>query len=93
MTHAVSAELLEKTHDFPGPYLWKVFALTRETLESETRDAVIAVLAHEDLTTRISTASEGRNMCVSVEAHVEGAQQVIEVYAALQRIPGLRMLL
>jgi putative lipoic acid-binding regulatory protein len=93
MTPALSRDLLESTHDFPCEYLWKIFALHRDSLEAEAFAAAFRVLRHDTIRTRTSRASSGRNLCVTIEAHVEDAQQVIDVYAELRRIDGLRMMM
>ena len=93
MKPALPIELLEDTHDFPCDYTWKVIAATRETLETEAQAATTRVLGDRHVRTRTSQASAGRFLCVTLEARVEGAHEVVEVYASLQKIVGLRMLM
>lgn len=91
MNHLPSAELLENTHDFPGPYMFKVIgrsqggcfvalvvAAVRDELEGEV-----------DPPYRVRETAAGRHIAVTVEPHVQNAWEVLAVYQRLGQLPGL----
>jgi putative lipoic acid-binding regulatory protein len=92
-TPEMSIELLESTHEFPGPYTIKVFGPHNQEFLDRVRDTTKAVLMGGafDLTFRAS--SRGTHGCATVEAQVEDAQQVILLYGELANIDGVRMIL
>jgi putative lipoic acid-binding regulatory protein len=85
-----SFDLLEKTHTFPGPYLFKiigkanhrfparVIALVREELQAET-----------DPPYHVREAVGGRHLSVTLEPVVQSAQQVLAIYRRLGLLDGL----
>lgn len=87
-------ELLNSTHQFPGPFVFKavgkaeegflgrVVATARETGRLE---------ADPDFTVRQSTT--GKHVSVTVSVEVKNAEQVLEIYSALSDLKGLELLL
>lgn len=85
-------ELLEDTHAFPCPYLFKiighaengflarVIAVVREELQFET-----------DPPYRVRETTGGRHMSVTLEPIVQSAQQVLAIYRRLRVVEGIVM--
>jgi uncharacterized protein len=83
-------EMLEKAHQFPGPFTFKAIGRT----EGEFVDRVIAAIRQElafefdpPFSTRMTPG--GRHVAVTIEPHVNNAAQVIAVYASIRRVDGL----
>ena len=89
-----SLELIEQTHDFPGSYAVKVFgpneARFRERVEAVAR-ACFEGLTPPQISARAS--AKGNHLCVTVEAHVQHAHQVLALYQELRTIEGVKMML
>jgi putative lipoic acid-binding regulatory protein len=86
-------ELLESAHTFPGPYTFKVIGKAERGFLARTVAAVREALAHEvDPPYRIRESSGGRHLAITLEPHVESAQQVLDVYRRLGSTSGLVML-
>lgn len=87
-------ELLEDTHQFPCPYMFKVIgksergfvartvAVTRDELELEV-----------DPPFSFRETAGGRHVAVTLELEMRDAQQVISVYRRLRQLEGLVLLL
>ncbi|MCA1905633.1 MAG: DUF493 domain-containing protein [Desulfarculus sp.] len=87
--------LLERFHDFPGDYIFKVIGFGAEEFTAAVRQAAEAVLgpladAGGQLHSRPSRG--GRYTAVSLEVKVVDARQVLEVYSALKRVQGVVVL-
>ncbi|MBI2808570.1 MAG: DUF493 domain-containing protein [Planctomycetes bacterium] len=86
-------ELLQKTHDFPCPYVFKVIGKADPGFTAR----VLAVL-REVLTIdtepdhRIREAVGGRHVSVTLEPVVQSAQQILAIYRRLGAVDGLVML-
>lgn len=94
MTHSFSIALLEKTHRFPGPYIFKVIGKVENGFAARVVAAIRDELDNEaDPPFRVRQTAGGRHVSVTVEPHVETAQQVLDVYRRIQRLAGLVLLL
>ena len=88
-----TVELLEKTHDFPCTYLFKIIG----TPDQGFLTRVVAVV-REELTSeadpphRVREAVGGRHVSVTLEPIVHSAQQVLAIYRRLGALDGLVML-
>jgi putative lipoic acid-binding regulatory protein len=86
-------DLLDRTHDFPGPYLFKIIGKPDQGFLAR----VIAVV-REELTSEVDPpyhvreAVGGRHVSVTVEPIVQSAQQVVAIYRRLGAIDGLVMM-
>ena len=90
MDNLPSAELLDRTHEFPGPYTFKaigrqeggfvarVVAAVREELEKDV-----------DPPYRIRETAAGRHVAVTVEPQVQSAWDVLAVYQRLAQVAGV----
>ncbi|HKI31786.1 MAG TPA: DUF493 domain-containing protein [Gemmataceae bacterium] len=87
-------ELLEKTHAFPGVYVFKVIGRTERAFAERVVAAVRDELACEvDPPFRVRQAAGGRHVAVTVEPQVATAHQVLAVYRRLRAMAGLVMFL
>jgi putative lipoic acid-binding regulatory protein len=86
-------DLLEKTHAFPCPYLFKIIGKADQGLLAR----VVAVVREElqfevDPPYRVREAVGGRHLAVTLEPVVQSAQQVVAIYRRLALLDGLVVL-
>jgi putative lipoic acid-binding regulatory protein len=91
-THA-SLELLESTHQFPCPYLFKAIG----RVENEFVARVVAAVREEthsrmDPPYRLRNSAGGAHVAVTMEPYMESAQQVLDTYRRMRLVKGLVML-
>lgn len=84
-------ELLE----FPCDYPFKVFGSSEETgdFAGAVHRAVNEVLPVSRDALKSRPSAQGRYLCVTVLVRVEAFSQIESIYAALQRVEGLKYLL
>jgi len=86
-------ELLEETHEFPGPYLFKVIGKADAGFEARVVAVVRSVLALEvDPPFQVRAAVGGRHISVTIEPTVQSPDQVLELYRQLGTLDGLVMM-
>lgn len=86
-------DLLESTHAFPGPYMFKVIGKAERGFVARTVAAVRAQLdADADPPYSVREAVGGRHVAVTVEPTVQTAQQVLDIYGRLKALAGLVMM-
>ena len=88
-----SADLLEKMHEFPSPYIFKIIGIAEEGFAAR----VIAIVREElaidvDPQYRLREAVGGRHVSVTLEPVVQSAQQVLAIYRRLGALESLVML-
>lgn len=85
--------LLEETHSFPCPYLFKVIGLPENNFVGRVLAAVRSEL-DEDAEPPFSSrrSSKGRHVSVSIEPTVREGRQVMRIYRNLQGLDGVEML-
>jgi putative lipoic acid-binding regulatory protein len=93
MSSFTTTELLEETHAFPCPFVFKVIGKAHDSFLAQ----VVAVVREElgieiDPPYKVREAVGGRHLAVTLEPMVQSAQQVIAIYRRLQVIDGLVML-
>ena len=83
--------LLEKFHQFPCDYQFKVIGYADKRLLNDVKSAAENVLGPLDDDGAVSgkASSQGRYESITVEAMMQSAEQVLEVYAALRQVSGL----
>ncbi len=90
MDNVPTAELLESTHEFPGPYLFKVIGRCEQGFVARTVAAIRDQLDGDvDPPYRVRETAGGRHVAVSIEPQVQNAWEVIAVYQRLSSLPGL----
>jgi uncharacterized protein len=88
-----STELLNSTHEFPGPYVFKAIGSTENQFVARVIAAVRAELDEsEEPSFSTRRTPGGRHVCVTIEPEMQSADHVISVYLRLQQIEGLVML-
>jgi len=82
--------LLRERHEFPGPFLFRVVILPRA--RAAVLDAVDAVLGSAESVTDVGerASRHGTYLALHVSTSVERADTVLEVYAALRAVDGVR---
>ena len=92
MTDAPAIELLESTHTFPGPYVFKVIGRAEDGFVGRTVAAVRHTLAGEvDPPYRTRESVGGRHIAVTLQPTVQTAHDVLAVYSRLRLLAGLVM--
>ncbi len=93
MTQLPSIELLENTHTFPGPYMFKVIGRVENGFAARVVAAVREELAAEfDPPFRTRETAGGRHVSITLEPTVATAQQVLAVYRRVRKLAGLVVL-
>lgn len=88
-----NVELLEKTHTFPGPYVFKAIGKADQGFLARVVAVVREELALEaDPAFRVREAVGGRHLSVTLEPVVQSAQQVLAIYRRLGLLEGVVML-
>lgn len=77
-------ERLDATHDWPCAFVFKFIIRPPQLFDFQK------LFPEETWTTRES--SGGKYVCVTMEKHVGGSREVLEVYARARHIPGVMML-
>jgi len=86
-------DLLESSHSFPGPYMFKVIGKPDGGFLARTVAAVREELAlATDPPFSVREAVGGRHIAVTLEPHVASADQVLAIYRRLRVMVGLVML-
>ena len=94
MEELPAIELLEKTHTFPGPYMFKVIGRADEGFMARVVAAVREELAHStDPPYKVRETVSGRHIAITLEPNVQTVDQILAVYRRIQKLTGLVMLL
>jgi putative lipoic acid-binding regulatory protein len=92
MNEANSIELLENTHHFPCPYMFKVIGRVENGFVARVVAAVRDELAHAaDPPFKFRQSVGGRHVSVTLEPMVQTGRQVLAVYRRLKQTQGLVM--
>ncbi|MGQ0636093.1 MAG: YbeD family protein [Planctomycetaceae bacterium] len=93
MDHLPSVELLENTHAFPGPYVFKVIGRSDRGFVARAVAAVRDELGSaSDPPYQVRATAAGRHIAVTVEPQVRNAWEVIAIYQRLGDLAGLEYL-
>ena len=88
-----SIELLESTHTFPGPYMFKVIGRVENGFAARVVAAVRDELqAPIDPPHSVREAVGGRHVSVTLEPTVQTGSDVLAVYRRVRKLAGLVML-
>lgn len=87
-------ELINATHDFPCSYLIKAIGHDRDNFVGRVLQAVRQELSESmEPPFHSRKSSNGKHVSVTIEPIVESSHQVLAIYANLQSLDGLKMLL
>jgi uncharacterized protein len=93
MDYLPSLELLEATHRFPGPFMFKVVGRSEEQFAARVLAAVRSTLGDDNEPAfSIRKTANGIHTCVTIEPEVPNAAAVVEVYSHLRGVEGVMML-
>jgi uncharacterized protein len=93
MDYQPSIDLLEATHRFPGPFMFKVVGRSEEQFVARVLAAVRSKLGEDNEPAfSIRKTANGVHTCVTVEPEVPSAAAVVEIYAHLRGVEGVMML-
>jgi putative lipoic acid-binding regulatory protein len=93
MSELPAIELLESTHQFPGPYVFKVIGRVERGFVARAVAAVRDELDCDvDPPYKTREARGGQHIAVTLEPQVQSALQVLAVYRRLRAMNGLVML-
>lgn len=87
-------QALRDVHQFPGPFRFKVIGENTPEFVARVMQTVVLVVGHHSqpqVTFRES--AHGRHQSISLTATLASAEQVLDVYAALRDVQGVRFLL
>ena len=86
-------ELLEATHRFPGPFMFKVIGRAEEQFVARVLAAVREKLGDDNEPAfSIRNTANGVHTCVTLEPEVPSAAAVVEIYSHLRGVDGVMML-
>jgi uncharacterized protein len=89
-----TCELLEQTHSFPCPYVFKAIGKADRGFQARVVAAVREELEFAiDPPSRVREAVGGRHLSITLEPVVQSAQQVLAIYRRLEALEGMVMLL
>jgi len=86
--YASLKEKLEATHDFPQDYLFKFIVTTENTKHTE----IYRVFDDIKFTLNNKESKHGKYTSLNINAFVLNADQVINIYKEVGKIPGVMML-
>ncbi len=93
MNDLPSLELLESTHAFPGPYMFKVIGLADQGFVARTVAAVrLELVDSVDPPFTVRASAGGRHVAVTLHPTVHSPDQVLAIYARLRCLVGLVVL-
>lgn len=93
MSDLPTTNLLESTHKFPGPYMFKVIGRMQGGFAARVVAAVREELRFEtDPPFSTHETPSGRHVSVTLEPELASGEQVLAVYARLRRVEGVVVL-
>ena len=85
-------ELLNATHTFPCPFTIKVIGKADDDFVTRVVESVTKTSgADEEVPHSTRTTPNGRHIAVTLEPHLDSAEQVLLVYARIQTVKGVVM--
>ncbi len=94
MDNRPSRELLESVHMFPGTYQIKAIGVAENDFEGRVIAAASMELATpSEIEHTIRQTPGGRHVSVTLDITVQTAEQIRAIYARIQGVEGLALLL
>jgi putative lipoic acid-binding regulatory protein len=92
-TQLPNLELIASTHEFPGPFTFKIIGDAREDFVAEALTLAIAALGDDrEFTHSTRVSSGGNHIALTLAVRMHNAEEVHAVYNNLLRLTGLRAL-
>lgn len=92
MDDSQTLELLEATHEFPGPYMFKVIGTVEDGFAARVVAAVRDELEDQfDPPHQVRHTASGRHVSITLEPRVLTATQVLGVYRRVRQLAGVVM--
>jgi putative lipoic acid-binding regulatory protein len=89
-----SLALLEETHDFPCGFMLKVIGRAEEAFVERVVAAIRQCQQAEvDPPFRVRQTPNGRHVAVTLEPHVQSAEEVLALYQRIRTIRGVVMVM
>ena len=85
---------LEEQHSFPGPFMFKAIGPNSAAFVAAVTQAAVVVLGVREVpkvTTRDSGG--GKHTAVTLVARVQTAQQVLDIWALMAKVDGVKMVM
>ena len=90
----ISLGLLNESHSFPGPFVFKLIGANTEAFATAAREAIARVVAPTDPGTPfVRRSTHGEHQALTFTVQAASAEQVLAVYEALKNVPGTRFVL
>ncbi len=87
-------DLLESSHSFPGSYQIKVIGSADDDFVERVLAAVVSeLLAESSIDHKVRSTPGGRHVAITLQVHVQSAQQVRNIYKSVNEVRGLAYLL
>ena len=91
-TDLPAIQLLESTHHFPGPYMFKVIGSVQDGFVARVLAGVRDEIGSQvDPPHRLQQTVSGRHVSVTLEPRMQSAEQVLAVYRRIRSMSGLVM--
>ena len=85
-----SAELLDQTHRFPGPYTFKAIGRPEGGFVARIVAAIREQLENDiDPPFRVRETAAGRHVSITIEPQVQNSWEVLAIYQRLGEIEGV----
>jgi putative lipoic acid-binding regulatory protein len=89
-----SLNALNEAHVFPGPFMFKVIGENSPVFVAQVVQAAVGVLGPQERPeVTIRESSGGRHQAVTMVVTVPDAERVLEIWAILGGLPGVKMVL
>ncbi len=87
-------ERLEEQHSFPGSFMFKAIGPNNAPFVAAVTQAVVVVLGvHTVPDVRTKESSGGRHIAVTLVAQVQRSQQVVDIWALMAKVDGVKMVM
>ncbi|MBS0261318.1 MAG: DUF493 domain-containing protein [Planctomycetes bacterium] len=85
-----SAELLDRTHRFPGPYIFKAIGRPEGGFVARIVAAIREQLEHDiDPPYHVRETAAGRHVSVTIEPEVRSSWEVLAIYQRIGEVDGV----
>lgn len=87
-------QALSDCHSFPGPFTFRVIGENSPEFVARVVQAIVIALGTQAKPTiQLKESAHGKHQAIAASVEVGCAEHVLDVYAALKTVPGVRLLL